>query len=74
SHLIKDGRIISLLVERINTDSVIREKFNSNLSIFDRVDNGEIGILPIIDILDNSILEKSIDINIENIKSILSAA
>ncbi|MDD2524454.1 MAG: PEP/pyruvate-binding domain-containing protein, partial [Endomicrobiaceae bacterium] len=74
SHLIKDGRIISLLVERINTDSVIREKFNSNLSIFDRVDNGEIGILPIIDILDDSILEKSIDINIENIKSILSAA
>lgn len=72
--LIKDGRIISLLIERINSDPVVMKKFNANLSVFSRVDNGEIGILPVSDLIDNAVLEKSININVESVRNILSAA
>ncbi|MDD5021479.1 MAG: PEP/pyruvate-binding domain-containing protein [Endomicrobiaceae bacterium] len=69
------GIVISAIVDRINTDSVVRDRFNSNLSIIARIGEMEMGILPFhyID-SDKKINLIEQDTNIQHIKTMLMSA
>ncbi|GEM_PF-7101403 len=67
--------ILSMIVDRINTDSVVRDKFNGYLSVIAKIGEMEMGILPFpyID-TEESIIPAGGNIDIKHIKTMLMSA
>ncbi len=67
--------ILSMIIDRINTDSVVRDKFNGYLSVTAKIGEMEMGILPFPYIDDEErIIPAGGDIDIKHIKTMLMSA
>lgn len=70
--LVSNGILGAILVDRINTDTVVLDRLNGSLFSYKE---GEIGLLPVLDdVLEKGVFDENVNIKLENVRSLLASA